>query len=191
MNEHEWKPSIRSLSLLWDVKIPCPEVMILNWQGETWIKHENFPCQLMISVAKNDVAMDLRKSSSNHLSDSIHPNPFFLVVFTSFKNISLYHTLARVLTCFDRRLSQKLSQLTSNNLEPSWGICIRQSCLSSFSSCAGVQPLFQTEWWFGEFHVVQIIWNYHSQQAFDFRAFVDVVKVLFAQAEGSDVGSFA
>ena len=60
----------------------------------------------------------------------------------------------------------RLSQLTSNDndiqhkLQP-WilvaGICTRQSCLSSFSSCAGVQPLVQTgEWWFGEFYIVQL-----------------------------------
>lgn len=96
--------------------------------------------------------------SSKHSSNSINPP----ILFTSFLYLFILYK-PRVVTLWQ---DLRLSQLTSNDndvqhkLQP-WtlvgGICTRQSCLSSFSSCAGVQPLVQTgEWWFGEFYSVQL-----------------------------------
>lgn len=75
-----------------------------------------------------------------------------------------------------------LSHLTSNDNDiqhkrQPWilvaGICTRQSCLSSFSSCAGVQPSVQTgEWWFGELFYCSVRQHETTvRNAFDFRAF--------------------
>ena len=66
------------------------QVMILNWQGETWI-NDDFPW-LMIRVAKNDVAMNLREFIK-HIKQTFERfnQPTHIRLFTSF-HISLYYT---------------------------------------------------------------------------------------------------
>ncbi len=150
---HEWKPSIRSLSLLWDVysRSWFPNVFYYVFPHSSQIS--GYDPQLArwdmdqaweLSMSADDSCGKKRRCNGfeeifkQPFERFNPPKPFFFFwgVFLPHFQKSLYIILSpgfwHVLTCFDRRLEAILSQLTSNNLEPSLVRHLHKAELSLF-----------------------------------------------------------
>lgn len=206
VNEQKWKPSmiseyLRYLIYSWFHNVSLHSQLsgydpqLARWDvDQRWLSMADDLC------GKKRAAMNLREFIKQTFERFNQPTHIRL--FTSFVHLFILYK-PRVVTLWqDLRLSQLASNDNDIQHKPKrqpWilvaGICTRQSCLSSFSCCAGVQPFVvkQGNDDLGSCFIVHLD-NMKLPFAMHLTSvlFVHMVKVLFAQAECSDVcSSFA